>query len=577
MCLGTYYDFNYNIEERSQTIRNEILSGSYRASKPIIFRLEKKFGVCRHLTIPQPSDALVLQVLTEALSVKVLKKQPSRNAFYSRDRHNMRHLHEIDEYGLDVKTQWKKMQRSIYNFSESKELLVVTDLSNYYDSIDLIELRSIVAQLSEANEVVIDLLFSIIEEISWRPDYLPYRARGLPTSNLEAIRLLAHSFLFELDELIRKKSDNCFARWMDDITIGVNSKREAVETISSVSDVLKSRSLAINLSKTDIYDHEKANFNFLIEINRELDKFQDPDVYGYYYAGCGADFIRLFNEHLEKRDHRAKYWEKVLKRFITIFATYRSHYLVDFIKDLYIEFPSVRTNLLYYLRKIGYNDKVAVLIIEILDDIALYDDVSLFQICELVTFWEVNINEEFSDNFLQTFEDKILSFSESKVNTTQFHFFCTIWFKTKYSHPEDFYDYIKKFQNLWQRDNFLRRQVTCSLARIYTSSKKEEVKSLLQAQISSGIMNVVSPAAQIVSFAKFKSLDKKLSSYLFYTNEHFPLSKFLVLCSVLNSSDIRNDHKNKEKIIRFVNDPYYLHWLNTQFNIKPLAPITKPF
>jgi hypothetical protein len=32
-------------------------------------------------------------------------------------------------------------------------------------------------------EVITDLLFNTIEQISWVPDYLPYSRRGLPTTN----------------------------------------------------------------------------------------------------------------------------------------------------------------------------------------------------------------------------------------------------------------------------------------------------------------------------------------------------------------------------------------------------------
>jgi hypothetical protein len=57
--LYDHYDFNYNIEDRATAIRNEILNGTYRVSLPLIYRIEKKFGVCRHVIVPQPIDALV--------------------------------------------------------------------------------------------------------------------------------------------------------------------------------------------------------------------------------------------------------------------------------------------------------------------------------------------------------------------------------------------------------------------------------------------------------------------------------------------------------------------------------------
>ncbi|SCW88104.1 Reverse transcriptase (RNA-dependent DNA polymerase), partial [Paenibacillus tianmuensis] len=248
------HDFNYNIEERAETIRNEIISGSYKVSQPLIYRIEKKYGICRHLVNPQPSDALVFQVLVENINEQILKKQPSKNAFYSRDKHSVAKPHSIEDSYFNWHEQWKRLQKKIYNFNEEKEYIVVTDLTNYYDSIDLNELRKVLTSYTGIKEVVIDLIFKIIEDISWKPDYLPYSRRGLPTTNIEGVRLLAHSFLFEIDEVLKQKTNNSFTRWMDDITIGVDSKKQAIETISEISDMLKSRGLALNLSKTNIYN-----------------------------------------------------------------------------------------------------------------------------------------------------------------------------------------------------------------------------------------------------------------------------------------------------------------------------------
>ncbi len=98
--LFDHYDFNYNIEERTQFIRNEVSNGNYKVSRLFIYKLEKKFGVCRHIVIPQPIDALVLQVLVEAIADEILEKQPSKNVFYSRDKHKVQGIARTQEYGF---------------------------------------------------------------------------------------------------------------------------------------------------------------------------------------------------------------------------------------------------------------------------------------------------------------------------------------------------------------------------------------------------------------------------------------------------------------------------------------------
>ncbi|ANS76805.1 hypothetical protein AWM70_21295 [Paenibacillus yonginensis] len=552
--LFDHYDFNYNIDERATSIRNDILSGNYKVSQALTYRIEKKFGVCRHLVTPQPSDALVFQVLVEKLSKEILINQPSENAFYSRDRHSISKPHTTDEYKFNWRQQWKNLQKKIYNFTEDKEFILVTDLSNYYDSIDIRELRKVFSSYSKINEVVIDLVFRIIEDISWKPDYLPYSSRGLPTTNIEGVRLLAHSFLFEIDEVIKQKTNNSFARWMDDITIGVDSRKQAIEIISAVSDMLKSRGLALNLSKTNIYNEKEGYYHFQIEENRYLDSIEKVKKTDSNYKEICKELHKKFKAHF--KDQGAKYWDKVTKRYITAYGRLGSPKLLTELTKLYVEYPNLRENLLIYLQNLGYNKVTSSKVLEIVELIDIFDDISLYQLCYLLTQWEIPTNDE-ARKFLRGFEEHITKFSfERKIPSD---FYCLLWFKTKYNHPEELLKFVVKYKNLWQTDTFLRRQVTATISRLLiTNSKISE--ELLSSQISSGVPNTVTLASQIMMFNDLEKLDNKLIFYLFpkSTQRPYPLSKFLVLCSVLNSEKIRNDKVVKEKIKAHIKDPYYL-------------------
>ncbi|GIP17527.1 hypothetical protein J40TS1_31690 [Paenibacillus montaniterrae] len=561
--LFDHYDFNYNIEERATSIRNDILNGSYKVSQAMTYRIEKKLGVCRHLVAPQPTDALVFQVLVENISKSVLENQPSENSFYSRDKHNVSKPHDVDEYGLTLRAHWKKMQSKIYNFNEEKELIVVTDLANYYDSIDIRELRKVFTSLSKISEVIIDLIFRIIEEVSWKPDYLPYSARGLPTTNIEGIRLLAHSFLFEIDDVIKQKTNNSYTRWMDDIVIGVDSKKQAIEIISSISDMLKTRGLALNLSKTNIYNDTDGFYHFQINENKYIDSIENTKISDPEYKAITSEVYKRFKKHF--KDQGAKYWDKIAKRYITTFNRLNSHKLLNDLPNIYIEYPVLRQNLIYYLLKVGYQKKSAENVLNIVKNIDVFDDISLYQLCFLVTQWEIPKNET-SKSFLLEFENHIVRFSFNRKVPSDFY--CILWFRTKYSHPEDLLKFIRQYKNLWQTDSFLRRQVTAILARLLISDRRS-VEALLSNQISSGIPNTVTLASQIMLFKDIEKLDNKLSYYLFpkMKQNPYPLWKFLVLCSVLNSEKIRTNESIKKKIVEHVKDPYYLYWLESQYNI----------
>ncbi|MBJ6368138.1 RNA-directed DNA polymerase [Snuella sedimenti] len=564
--LYDFYDFNYNIDERALAIRTEILNGNYQVIKPIIYRLEKKLGICRHIVIPQPQDALVLQVLTEQLNSEIIGKMPSENSFYSQDKHNMKYPHDLDtEYGVNWQKQWKKLQKLIYQFSESKELLVVTDLSNYFDSIDISVLRNQISNIVDDKEVLLDLLFKIIENISWNPDYLKYTGRGLPTSNLEGIRLLAHSFLFEFDAILKEKTNNSFTRWMDDVVIGVNSRQEAIEMLSSSSDVLKSRGLALNLAKTDIYDSEKAEFHFQIDQNKYLDSIDyniKPRTSKYNLKT--SELKREFKKHL--KETKAKYSEKITKRYVTAFGKFKSEKLLSEVALLYNERPGIRGNLLIYLSELGYKKKTSDTVINIIKNLNVYDDISLFQVCKLVTDWDIPDNES-SLEFLRTFEIEIKSISQRRKNP--FDFYCLIWFKSKYEHPDSLLRFIKDYENIWKSEPFLRRQVTASLSRAYMINPSK-VTTILKQQISTGIPQIVSLSSQLLSFSSFENLPSRIHLYLFPTHKQkrYPLSKFLVLCSLLNSEKIRTNEIIKSKVKEYIVDDYQKKWIEAQYNIR---------
>lgn len=561
--LFDHYDFNYNIEDRATALKSSILEGTYTVSTPLIYRIEKKYGVCRHLIIPQPIDALLLQVLAESVADRIIAKQPSPNSFYSRDKHNVKKPHEDLEYGLSFREQWKKLQKKIYKFNEDKNLLIVTDLSNYFDSIHLDELRKVFVSLVEANEVIVDLLFKVIEGISWTPDYLPYSKRGLPTANVEAIRLLAHSFLFEIDDVIKRKTNNSFARWMDDITIGVDTKRDAITLLSSISDMLKSRGLALNLSKTAILDSADAQHHFQIDENQYLDSIDSISTGTSEAVTVEKQLKTRFRIHF--KDKSAKYWEKVTKRYITAFGRLRSKWLVKQLPSLYLDYPGLRPNLLIYMGNIGYSKGSASAVQDILKKISIFDDLSLFQISNLLTTWEIPDTAS-GHRWIKIFDQLITNHSFAQKEPIGFH--SVMWFKSKYSNPSELLSFLRKYDNLWQSHSFLRRQATVCFSRLL-SMKLQTPRNMLTHQALSGIPSTVSVANQISLFSRLRSFEPKIRLYLFPTirPKVYPHAKFLVLCAVLNSPHMRTDLLVLDGIRTHITDPVYRKWIVLQYDI----------
>lgn len=561
--LYDHYDFNFNIEDRIQAIKASILDGTYVVGTPLIYKTEKKYGVCRHMVIPQPEDALVLQCLIEKVSTSVLKKQPSKNAFYSRDKHNIKKPHKAVEYGMSFREQWKVLQKQIYNFTDSFDFLIVTDLTNYFDSIDLRELRRVFVSYVEADEVVVDLIFRVVEGLSWKPDYLPYSHRGLPTANIEPIRLLAHSFLFEIDQIIKDRTAENFARWMDDITCGVNDKRQGIALLSDISDVLKSRGLALNLSKTHIMSSEEARYHFQIDENLEIDKLEIIKPGTKIAQKAERDLWLKYKRHF--KDKTPKAWDKIAKRYITTFGKLESDRLLVDLPSRYIANPGLRTNYLIYLGMRGYSIRAAKCVLEILNGIDPFDDLSLFQISNLITKWAIPTNKRGTD-FIKYIHESLTSHSIKKKDAQSF--FALLWFKSKYESERDLYLFLKKYRNIWQGNSFLRRQATSSMARFGSNPKKIRLE-LISHQAMSGAPTTVSVANQLAQFSTLTTVPFSLNAYLFPTMRPniYPHEKFMVLCSVLASTDIRNDASVQKKIAAYITDPWHLKILKNEYKL----------
>ena len=313
----------------------------------------------------------------------------------------------------------------------------MTDLTNYFDSIDLNELRRVFVSNVEADEVIVDLIFRVVEGLSWKPDYLPYSQRGLPTANIEPIRLLAHTFLFEVDQILKERTGDNFARWMDDITSGTDDKRKGIALLSDISDVLKSRGLALNISKTQILSATEAYFHFQINENIEIDNYESLKPGTKEAIEAERELWFKYKKHFKNKTPKA--WDKIAKRYITTFGKLASDRLLADLSDRFIGNPVLRSNYLIYLSIRGYSHKAAKMVLDILERIDPFDDLSLFQISHLVTEWNVKTDKR-GINFIENTKKLLLKHATRKKDPQSF--FAVLWFLSKYETEGELYAFL---------------------------------------------------------------------------------------------------------------------------------------
>lgn len=548
--LFDYYDYNYLKADKIGEIRREITTGHYKSRAPVFYRIEKKLGICRHLIILNPDDLLVLQTISAELFKEIIKIQPSKKAFFSRDHASQKSFGSIvPEYSASFLTLWVKFQKEICDFTEEFPFLVSTDISTFYDNINLEELRRYISSIIRIDEVVLDLLFQIIESLSWTPDYLPSTHRGLPVSNCECIRLLAHSFLFEIDEVLQQRTKDNFARWMDDIDFGVRSKSEAKNILSEISDVLKSRGLSLNLAKTRIYTANEAVEHFMFIENKYLDDIGEKIKSGT--AVDKKDFRSRFKSLQSKGSLKA--WDKVVKRYLTAFNKMGLKAPKQDLVNLFVDHPALRKNILWNLSSRKSDKSLFEEALKIIGNVESFDDITLYQLCHWLLEKEIGVRDN-SIKFANEFIEKI-----GQAND-RFKFYCKLMLLAKYGESRILRNYVKKFENLWKNDQFLSRQIAAIMPRIIESDSIY-AQQILDSIIAIGHRDAASVALVIQSVLN-NDYSSKISAWLFPSKQDRPyqFSKFILLLA-LKHGDKTTFEANVPYLSKYKIDSWYKKWL----------------
>ena len=557
--LHDYYDFNYSIEARVDILIAKVLSGRYRAEPPLVYKAEKKMGICRHMMIPSPSDALVFQLLSDVLFDAIIRAQPSKAAYYARDRHTLALPHEhksASSYPWFI--LWPRFQKEIWNFSKSHRFLVTTDVANYFDSIGLRELRHVISAIAKTKEVYLDLLFSLIEDLSWNPDYLPTSHKGLPTINIEAPRLLAHALLFEVDYILKKRTRGNFVRWMDDINFGVEDVSTANVILGEINDVLKSRGLALNLAKTEIMTAKSAQHHFLFKENIRLTRLQgrarrlksEPAK-----RRLARTTAKEFAFHLAHCNARNK--DKVTKRFINILTLLGVPVRLGEIEKLFSLQPNLRGTVLAYLSKLPFTTGVAKTFVHLLDGTEIYDDTTRFGLVDALVKWKIPFDKKG-----RMFVKKVVGRIEK--HTSPFEWVCYLFFLAKYGEPHQVLTAAGQAKAYGVVESFFARQRTAVLPRGIGINDKT-VLAQWKNEISTGVADAASVANNLLGFVKepFPSYHKREYLYLFphKPQRPYPIAKFLLLCVLAYSERESGNRIKRPEVVAHVTDPWFIHRL----------------
>lgn len=545
------FDFHVYRKAESEKLSKMILSGDYSPQKCQRILLEKSKGLCRQIVVPSIRDVIVLQCLSDALYASLKGKAPTKKSFFEPKDHSFSDTGNT--YG--TYRAWLNFQRALFNFSKARRYIVVTDIANYYDSINYNYLRNSISSISDVDECVIDMLIYVLSDLLWQPDYTPRMEVGLPQINLDAPRVLAHAFLYELDSFLDSNTHIDFVRYMDDVDIGVDTIVDAKMILKSVDLVLQARQVRLNSGKTLILSQAQASQHFCIAENAYLDNLKSR-IDNKIKAGLPLDSERELVKKCIHRDLKRGSFdkgngEKILKRWIGLAAKVGTDIAPQAVESVIKYRPSVRENMLTYLRGRPLTPKYAEALYNCMSSGLLMDDAA-----------NVHISNHLAETLCKNKRCNkfIINIIDSFDITSTYGLYCKIWMQSKYSTIDDLMKTVSDSIKVWAPDEPIGRLVGSLYPLFYGTSLIDRYKRVIAHSLNSGARDAY----------KFQS---RLSDDVYVLNEMIPAlrspnptrgtgithAKFLCLVSALNN---RNANPAHLKTLRDANhmafsDAYY--------------------
>jgi hypothetical protein len=467
-------DYHVALGANTDRLAAQMASGSYRPAQPVRLLMEKSKGLCRQIVLPSLDDALVLQRLSDSFFSMIRGKTPTAHAYF-----------EPDNFAFSAKDRtsygsfaaWLHFQNKIFDLCSENKYIVTTDIANYYDHIGYGSLRNTISSTVSVSETVLDLLVFSLSSLTWQPDYMPRPEVGLPQIDLDAPRVLGHSFLFDLDRYAKKEAPDRYTRFMDDINFGVANIAEAKTIIRDVDLILHTRQVRLNSGKTHIFSAKQARRHFRIDDHATIDAI-NADLTFRRAIGVPIDAIRQRTESLIALKARSGefddgHGEKILKRLLTLARLTSATVHRDLLLDILRRRPSCREAVMSYLSTRPLDLKTTTAFEEFLSDPTLVDDVPFLIAPSAIV--EMSAGSRVA---LQTTLDRI---SLLLSDRGAWGIYGSIWLLSKYGSADQLLDLFGRKRLEWFSDPTLGRLVGGTASRFVDMPQYDRLVRLVGA------------------------------------------------------------------------------------------------
>jgi Reverse transcriptase (RNA-dependent DNA polymerase) len=353
-----WLDWFLTLDASLEQLRDQILEGDYTPTPPSRYELGKSKGAFRIITSFNICDALVYRHISDAALEAALPRKV-QGAFFSR-RHSATpvgktfSVSDDDEY-LNFFQVWLRYNeyRTHTMLQQPYECLVVTDISNYFESIQHDLLIEYLAPLGLPRKAM-GLLGRLLEAFKPLAGHSPNPRVGLPVDELDCSRQLAHVFLFEHDRRIADQfGEDNYVRWMDDQNIGVRTETEGRHVVNAMTRSLSSQRLTLNSGKTRFLSIDRMVVHFQLDANKRISEWDEKykKVTTKNVEVARTEFVGLWADVCDGPHVNDGNWDKILKRMYGLAVKVDSDILEDrALLDL-IHNPDLDERIFAYLAK----------------------------------------------------------------------------------------------------------------------------------------------------------------------------------------------------------------------------------
>ena len=227
--------YQSNLLPNNIKLQKEILNYSYKVSPTVNFEINER-GKIRSIEAPAMRDRIIQKVICREILIPQLTPYliydnyaslKGRGTSFARKRLNIQLRRYIDEYGDDG-------------------YILKVDIKKFFESIDHTVIKQMLSiKLKDISDDIISLIFYFIDTSS-------NTDKGL-NLGAEIPQILAIFYLHKVDNYVKTvKGIKYYGRYMDDIFLISNSKKELKEVLDGIKLHLLRLKLELNEKKTAI-------------------------------------------------------------------------------------------------------------------------------------------------------------------------------------------------------------------------------------------------------------------------------------------------------------------------------------